>query len=306
MPDAASDPDHCMATTFLKLTKRICREPESCFRQATIRLTIRLLLGWNLSASAGEISEYFRNTHTNLEERFKAFDANSKSRTMSQVWSTNHGVTEIGIERAGSVWGGPMYTFIARADGTFRYRGEKGVQRTGEYTGTFPVYKFHELAKFIRDSGYMGFNDEYSRTITDQATTFTTVVMDGKRKVISNYANTGPTSLWAIETLIDELMTKADWKAGLPKPSKPALPSVTKYDSDPVLRTAYLASYQQGYSDAWDRKEKLPVSGPTAEVDKARVFGYSDGMVAGRQALAKWFGTNSSPVSATNTPASKR
>jgi hypothetical protein len=57
----------------------------------------------------------------------------------------------------------------------------------------------------------MGFESEYSRMITDHATTYTTVVMNGKRKVIRNYANAGPTALWAIEQLIDGLITKAQW-----------------------------------------------------------------------------------------------
>ena len=43
------------------------------------------------------------------------------------------------------------------------------------------------------------------------AITYTTVVMNGKRKVIRNYANAGPTTLWAIEQLIDSLMTKVKW-----------------------------------------------------------------------------------------------
>jgi hypothetical protein len=130
--------------------------------------------------------------------------------------------------------------------------------------------------------------------------------MDGKRKVIRNCANTGPTALWAIENLIDDLMAHASWKTELPKAPGPLLPSVTRYDSDPVLRAAYLTSYKQGYTDAWDRKETLPVFGPTRDADKARVVGYSDGMVAGRLALGKWFGANSGPFAQTNPPAIKR
>src|SRR5687768_9312146 len=35
--------------------------------------------------------------------------------------STNHGISEIGIEREG--WLGGPYTFVVRSDGTFRYHG---------------------------------------------------------------------------------------------------------------------------------------------------------------------------------------
>jgi hypothetical protein len=47
--------------------------------------------------------------------------------------------------------------------------------------------------------------------VTDNPTVYTTVVMDGKRKVVSNYANAGPTKLWAIEQLIDKLLLEAKW-----------------------------------------------------------------------------------------------
>jgi hypothetical protein len=199
-----------------------------------------------------------------------------------------------------------MYTFIAKNDGTFRYRGERNVERTGEYSGTFPVGQFHGLAQFIRDLGYMKFENEYRREVTDLSSTYTMVVMHGKRKVIRNYANTGPTTLWAVENLIDGLMAKADWKTGQPKAPGPLLPKETRYDSDPVLRAAYLASYKQGYSDAWDGKEGLPLFAPDNDADKARVFGYSDGVVAGRLALAKWFGTNTVAVGLTNSAGIKR
>lgn len=268
------------------------------------RTILSVLLTGSLCASAGEISDSFWRGRTNVAEG--TLRSVEKSRTLAQVLSTNHGITEVGIERAGSVWGGPIYTLLAKSDGTFRYKGEKEVDRTGDYSGTFPVGRFHQLAQFIRDAGYMEFQDEYRREVTDCATTYTMVVMDGKRKVISNYANTGPTTLWAIENLVDGLIARAEWKAGLPKAPEPLLPSVTRYDSDPVLRAAYMVSYKQGYSDAWDRKEGLPVFSPTSDADKARVFGYSDGVVAGRLGLAKWFGTNTVPAGSTNSAASQR
>jgi hypothetical protein len=267
-----------------------------------IRSTILLLLTGSLSASAGEISDFW---HVQPHQT-DPLAAEQKSRTLTEVESTNHGITEIGIERTGSVRGGPIFTFIVKSDGTFRYMGEKEVERTGEYTGTFPVGHFHQLAQFIRDSGYMGFENEYRREVTDRATTYTMVVMDGQRKVIRNYANTGPTALWAVENLIDDLMAKSTWKDGLPLAPGALLPSVTRYDPDLVLRAAYLTSCKQGYRDAWDRKEKLPVFAPKSDADKARVLGYSDGMVAGRLALAKWSGTNAWPSGQTSSPAIKR
>jgi hypothetical protein len=255
-------------------------------------ILIFLTAGW--PATAGEISNYYYRhiqDNTNWVQTLGA--SSQKSRSHQQVESTNHGIVELGIERSGSVWGGPTYTFIAKSDGTCHYKGERDVKRTGEYSGTIPIWQFHDLAKFIRDSGYMGFEDEYSRGVTDCPTTYTSVLLNGKHKVVRNYANAGPTTLWAIEQLIDDLMAKAEWKSGLPKAPEPVLPKATRYDTDPVLQLAYVEFFRKGYSDAWEQRESLPVASPTSEVDKARTLGYADGMVAGRAALAKWHGTNS-------------
>lgn len=124
---------------------------------------------------------------------------------------TNHGITEIGIERTPCFGRCPAYTFIIKSDGTFRYQGESNVERKGTFTGTLSVWYFNSLARFIRDSGYMELQNTYTMMHTDSPTAFTTVVMNGKRKVISNYGNGGPTKLWAIEQLLDDLMGKAKW-----------------------------------------------------------------------------------------------
>ena len=168
-------------------------------------LMIAVLLTGSSLALGGEISDYhFKHARDKLGDH-------RKSRSHDEVASTNHGITEIGIERSGCFGTCPIYTFIIKSDGTFRYKGIEYVERKGEFVGTIPVWYFHRLAQFIRDSGYMELEDTYTRMVTDNPTTYTMVVMNGKRKTISNYANAGPTKLWAIEQLIDDLMAKAKW-----------------------------------------------------------------------------------------------
>ena len=165
-------------------------------------------------ASAGELADlYHKKVQANLEEWMKQ---RIQSRRDSVV-STNHGITELGIERTLCFGTCPAYTFIVKSDGTFRYVGEKYAQRQGAFTGTIPTYSFHRLARFIKDSGYMELSDTYDRQITDNPTVFTMVVMDGKQKVVSDYAGAGPSKLWAIEKLIDDLMVEAHWN----EPPKP-------------------------------------------------------------------------------------
>jgi hypothetical protein len=135
----------------------------------------------------------------------------SKSRSHEEVESTNHGITEIGIERTRCFGTCPAYTFIVKSDGSFRYKGQEYAKPSGDFTGRIDVWRFHELARFIKDSDYMKLEVDYYRLVTDNPTTYTTIVMNGRRKVIRNYAEAGPTKLWAIEQLIDDLMPKAEW-----------------------------------------------------------------------------------------------
>lgn len=174
---------------------------------------ILVLLTGSLLALAGEISDY----HFKYA-RDKSGDS-SKSRSRAEVASTNHGITEICIERSGCFGTCPIYTFIAKSNGTFRYSGDKHVERKGEFTGTVPVWQFHRLAQLIRDTGYMEFEDSYDAGGYDNSTTYTMVVMNGKHKTVRNYAEGGPTKLWAIEQLIDNLMAHAQWEIPPKNPS---------------------------------------------------------------------------------------
>jgi hypothetical protein len=177
-------------------------------------LTIATLLAETLLAFGGEISDYH---YERTKDKVIDF---SKSRSFDEVGLTNHGITEIGIERTSCFGTCPSYTFIIKSDGTFRFEGDKYVERKGKFTGTISLYDFHNLAQFIKDSGYMTMDENYALLVTDNPTTYTTVVMNGKRKSISNYANAGPTKLWAIEQLVDALMTKATWDAPKKKPEQ--------------------------------------------------------------------------------------
>ncbi|MGZ5024882.1 MAG: DUF6438 domain-containing protein, partial [Chthoniobacterales bacterium] len=84
-------------------------------------------------------------------------------------------------------------------------------ERMGDFTGRISPNDFNRIAHLIRSSGYMDLADTYTRRITDLPTIYTTVVMNGRRKTISNYANAGPNKLWVIEQMIDRLMATAQW-----------------------------------------------------------------------------------------------
>jgi hypothetical protein len=176
-------------------------------------LTIVALLVASSLALGGEISDY----HTKRAR--DKLDYEQKSRS-DEVAFTNHGIIEIGIERSGCYGSCPIYSFIVKNDGTARYNGVEHVERKGAFTGTTPVFYFHSLAQFIRDSGYMELKDIYTSGIRHGSTTYTLVVMNGKRKTVSN-ADAGPTKLWAIEQLIDSLVGKTQWRDSSKAEKKP-------------------------------------------------------------------------------------
>jgi hypothetical protein len=127
------------------------------------------------------------------------------------VAAEDHGISEFGIERSACFGACPIYTFIVRSDGRFRYTGVRYVDRVGTFAGSVPVWEFDRLARFIDESGYAGLKDGYAEAVTDNATVYTMAVMNGRRKIVSNYADAGPTSLWAVEALIDHLLVHAIW-----------------------------------------------------------------------------------------------
>ncbi len=125
--------------------------------------------------------------------------------------STNHGITEIGIERTGCFGSCPVYTCIVRSDGFVRYTCVAHVKRLGNWEARLDPYIFHRTANFIVISGYLGMRDEFTVAITDGDTVYTMITRGKQRKVFSNYANSGPDKLWVLQRLIDGMVSELQW-----------------------------------------------------------------------------------------------
>jgi hypothetical protein len=130
-----------------------------------------------------------------------------KSRSHEEVEDEKHGITEIGLERADNYGPSSAYTVFIKSDGTLHFKGDARGQKMSQRIGIVNKRDFTKLAQFVKDAGYMDLENTYERSVTDNPT----VVMNANRKVIKNYANAGPTRLWAIEQLIDKLMLEARW-----------------------------------------------------------------------------------------------
>ena len=125
----------------------------------------------------------------------------------------DHDITAIGLERLRCYAQCPAYTVIIQNDGSFRYTGEYGVDRLGEYTGRVSQGRLNQLLAFIAETEFMGLDTSYTSPFLDGPTVYTMVAENGDPKVIENYANSGPATLWAIEQLIDSLLETAEWEA---------------------------------------------------------------------------------------------
>jgi hypothetical protein len=161
-----------------------------------------------LSASpvrSGEIQELHRELVGDRESDPE------QAREIDEIFSTEHGISEIGLERTPCFGKCPVYVVFLKADGTFRFEGFENVRHRGRFTGKTDEQAFHDLAQFIVDCDYLNMEDTYEALVTDHPDVYTTVVRNGERKVIRNYANAGPTKLWAIEQLIDKVMLQAKW-----------------------------------------------------------------------------------------------
>jgi hypothetical protein len=116
-------------------------------------------------------------------------------------------ITEVTLERTACFGTCPIYKVTLRSDGTILYEGQRFVQMMGTYRGT--AYGFDRLAKFILKENYFDLKDDYSANVTDMPSAITSVVRDGKRKMINDYGGFGPVELWAIETAIDGILKNA-------------------------------------------------------------------------------------------------
>ena len=186
--------------------------------------TLSLLWLFISTSLAGEISQrYFAELKqdTNAPNRTLAHKQGWRGITLTNASgqlemshgpiNIKHGVTEIGIERTQCYGTCPDYTFVVSANGRCRYEGGKFAKVQGRRTGQASVIICHRIAEFSRELSFFALENEYDPTVTDNPTTFTTMVMNGKRKTIRNYAEGGPTRLLALELLIDQMLADVQW-----------------------------------------------------------------------------------------------
>ena len=123
-------------------------------------------------------------------------------------------LTELRLERTRCRATCPAYTVTLRADGSFRYTGVYGVERLGEHTGRVEVGSLRQVLRYAEEIGFFGLEPRYTSPYLDNAAAIFTATGPEGRKTVTDYANSGPATLWALGQLIDGLLTDATWDLG--------------------------------------------------------------------------------------------
>lgn len=145
-------------------------------------------------------------------------DDTGRSKSVAYAWTKDaEGISEITLERERCYGGCPVYKVILRRDGPATYIGRENVLRIGKHKSQIYPYQplgaeFMRLAKLIASQGYLKMNDHYTILVTDAETVITSIVHNGERKTIVNYANEGPVELYGIERAIDGVAAQIKWE----------------------------------------------------------------------------------------------
>jgi hypothetical protein len=176
-------------------------------RRFSVALLIPLIGLLTISVFAGEIGDFFRAQSGPIAPA--AYD------WRSDPGLQNHGITEIAFERPKSldrtIW--ESYTVKFFPDGHAEYTGHDHVRSLGLHIGRIPTQEFQRLALLIDQLGFDNLQTNYYRTTVGAATNYTSVVRNGQRRTIQNYADAGPVQLWAIELAIQDLVKKITWES---------------------------------------------------------------------------------------------
>ncbi len=140
-----------------------------------------------------------------------AFDR-TRSRTYDEVNASDHGITEIGLERDEPVGDGPAWLVVIRSDGLMRFSGIRHVERLGLYEGRTTRWQFDALAQFADELGFDELEHTYTGSGLAGSSVFTTVVRDGRRHVVRNDSRAGPPALWAFEQVVEKLVLETRWE----------------------------------------------------------------------------------------------
>ena len=114
------------------------------------------------------------------------------------------------IQHTGCRGNCPAYNIAVDAKGAATYEGRRAVEMMGKYTKTLGTATVTELVKAIKAANFWDFEAEYGGEVADVPGITTTVVLDGKTKVVKDIRN-APQPLKDMEAKLEELIGKEGW-----------------------------------------------------------------------------------------------
>jgi len=104
----------------------------------------------------------------------------------------------------------PAYSVTIDAKGNVTYVGDKFVRVAGRQTDRIPPWRVAALLETVARIRFFDLQDKYTLPVTDNPTTFVTVVLNGRTKRIEDYV-AGPKELKQFEQQIDDAARTKRW-----------------------------------------------------------------------------------------------
>jgi hypothetical protein len=106
-----------------------------------------------------------------------------------------------------------------RQDGRAEYWGGAFAPRLGHHSA-LAGESINHLAALAREVGLLEMNPYYSRSVTDNPTTYVSIVRNGKRTIIMDYAQSGPMKLIAFQVMVDQFAERLEWIPSTPEAAR--------------------------------------------------------------------------------------
>ncbi|MBL4753990.1 MAG: hypothetical protein JKY52_10415 [Flavobacteriales bacterium] len=104
----------------------------------------------------------------------------------------------------------PVYSADIYNSGYVVYNGRRFVKKEGVHLSRLSDDNMNSVKQMIDSVKYFDFENEYDRAVTDFATTYTTVNLNGKNKTVMNRVG-GPEALIQFERHIDQILEGLSW-----------------------------------------------------------------------------------------------
>lgn len=124
----------------------------------------------------------------------------------------------------------PAYSVRVQADGAVLWDGQSSVEVVGKRKANIDSYVARALLERFRTKEFWSYCGEYSRNVTDSSGTEITVMLGGRTRTISDYAESSPEALQELLLAVDRTADSHRWRHG-----DPCKEPITRIDNDAYL-----------------------------------------------------------------------